>query len=252
MGPAEYMLDDRIPHRPAHVQPLIIVQARMESTRLPGKVMLPLEGLPLLEGLLKRLFLVRVPVVLATSTSSKDERLVKIARRLDVPSFQGSEEDVLDRFYRATKERHVDAVVRITADCPLTDPHMVDRALDCFYHYQVDYLSNTLRRTFPKGFDIEIFRASVLEECALKASTPYEREHVTPYIVGHPERFRLANFASPDNFSAWRLTVDTHADYDLVALVMSNVHGETSFESVKRVLLQHPDWQGKNTPSVSH
>ncbi len=247
MAFVEYTLDEPIPHRPPHIQPLIILQARMGSTRLPGKVMMPLEGLPLVEGLLRRLTILHIPLILATSVAPKDNVLVEVARRCNIPVFQGSEEDVLDRFYQIVKGRHVDAVVRLTADCPLTDPVMVDRALDCFYQAGVDYLSNTLRRTYPKGFDIEIFKRSVLEETAANATSPYEREHVTPYIMTHSGRFRLANFAARDDWSSWRLTVDTKADYELVATVMAQLHGDTSYSAVKRVLRDHPDWRERNT-----
>jgi spore coat polysaccharide biosynthesis protein SpsF len=243
----EYILSNFIPKPPLHFQPLIIVQARMGSTRLPGKVMMPLEGLPLIEGLLKRLFFAHVPIVLATSVFPEDNVLVSVADKLGVSAFQGSEDDVLDRFYQVTKSRHVDAIVRITADCPLTDPDMIVRALNCFYASNVDYLSNTIRRTYPKGLDIEIFRTTALAEAAEKAKSPYEREHVTPYILSHPKRFVLANFVGDSDLSSWRLTVDTKDDYELITMVMARLHGQTSYDSLKTILALHPEWQLLNT-----
>jgi spore coat polysaccharide biosynthesis protein SpsF len=123
---------------------------------------------------------------------------------------------------------------------------MVDKALDLFYHMRPDYLSNTLRRTYPRGFDIEIFSRKALEIAAKESQLPRDREHVTTYIITHPERFILANFALAEDFSAWRLTVDTQHDFALVERVISNLGKVVSYETVKNLLLCHPEWQKMN------
>lgn len=163
----EFSLTDPIPRRPISSRPVVIVQARMRSTRLPGKVLRPLQGIPMVQRLLERLSSLgkTVPVILATTKHSTDSILAALAHRRGVRVFRGSEEDVLDRFASAIAGVPADAIVRLTADCPLIDPTMVDRALDLFYHLKVDYLSNTLHRTYPRGFDIEIISRTALE-CA--------------------------------------------------------------------------------------
>jgi spore coat polysaccharide biosynthesis protein SpsF len=244
----EYSLNTDIPHRPASARPVVIVQARMGSTRLPGKVMMPMNGVPMLQGMLERLSSLQpaVPILLATTTLPHDQPLVEMARHSGVQVFRGSEEDVADRFAKAVATTPADTIVRLTGDCPLIDPSMVDTALDLFYHIHPDYLSNTLHRTYPRGFDIEIFSRKAIEIVAREAVSPRDREHVTKYIVSHPERFVLTNFAFAEDFSRWRLTVDTEDDFLLVELVLSNLGKTVSFERVKSLLFLHPEWQKMN------
>jgi spore coat polysaccharide biosynthesis protein SpsF len=244
----EYTLTSTIPRRPASARPVVIIQARMGSTRLPGKVMLPMNGVPMLQGMLERLLCLQphVPLLLATTTSPDDAVLAQVGERMGVLVFRGSEDDVLDRFAKAVATTPADTVVRLTADCPLTDPLMIDKALDLFYHVRPDYLSNTLRRTYPRGFDIEIFSREALEIASREAIHPREREHVTPYILTHSERFVLANFASAQDYSSWRLTVDTKEDFVLVERVLSALGKQGSFEMVTNLLDRHPEWQKMN------
>lgn len=244
----EYLLERSVPQRPPSSRPVIVVQARMSSTRLPGKVMLPLAGVPMVQRLLERLSSLKgnVPVILAISDKPSDTVMVPIAQSLGVRVFFGSEEDVLDRFASAVADVPADAIVRLTADCPLNDPAMVDRALDLFYHLGVDYLSNTLRRTYPRGFDIEIVSRSALMAAAREAKKVREREHVTPFILEHPERFRCACFIAKDDLSSWRLTVDTKDDAALVEKVLSELTGLFTYEMVRAVLLRHREWQRMN------
>jgi spore coat polysaccharide biosynthesis protein SpsF len=244
----EYLLERSVPHRPSSSRPVILVQARMGSTRLPGKVMLPLAGVPMVQRLLERLSSLKsnVPVILAIPDKPADFVLVPVAQRLGVRVFSGSEEDVLDRFASAVAHDQVDAIVRLTADCPLIDPAMVDRALDLFYHLQVDYLSNTLHRTYPRGFDIEIVSRAAFMSAAREAKELRDREHVTPFILEHPERFTCACFIAKDDLSSWRLTVDTKDDVALVERVLSELTGPFSYEMVREVLLRHPEWQCMN------
>lgn len=220
----------------------------MGSTRLPGKVMMLINGLPMLQGMLERLHqaLPTSALLLATSTHPRDELLATMAESLGIRVFRGSEEDVLDRFASAVAHTSADVVVRLTGDCPLIDPTMVDRALDLFYHVLPDYLSNTLRRTYPRGLDIEIFSRKALEIAAREAVMPKDREHVTTYITAHPEKFFLANFALPEDLSAWRLTVDTEEDAALVRRVAADLKSSCSFNQLQQVLHLHPEWQAIN------
>ena len=244
----EYPLERSVPRRPPSSRPVIVVQARMGSTRLPGKVMLPLAGVPMVQRLLERLSPLKgkVPLILAVSDKPADTAMVPIAQRLGASVFFGSEEDVVNRFASAVANVQADAIVRITADCPLSDPGLVNRALDLFYHLGVDYLSNTLHRTYPRGFDIEIVSRDALMSAAKEAKEPREREHVTPFIIEHPERFRSACFIAKDDLSTWRLTVDTMDDVVLVERVLSELTGLFTYEMVRDVLLRHPEWQRIN------
>ena len=244
---SEYVLGETVPRRPPSSRPVIVVQARMGSTRLPGKVMLPLKGVPMVQRLLERLSsLKNVPVVLATTELPADDCLGPIAQRSGVRLFRGSEEDVLGRFASAITGMSVDAIVRVTGDCPLTDPVMIDQALDLFYHLRVDYLSNTVHRTYPRGFDIEIISRTALMSAAEKARSRPEREHVTPFIYGRPKGFACVSFVAKDDMSSWRLTVDTKDDAELVERVLSELTGLFRYEDVREVLLRHPEWQQIN------
>ncbi len=244
----EYQLGSFVPRRPDSARPVIIIQARMNSTRLPGKVLLPLCGVPMVQGMLRRLSVLkeRVPIILAISTHPNDTILMDVAATTGVAVIRGSEEDVLDRYVKAVASTSADTVVRLTADCPLSDPEMVDQALDLFYHLHVEYLSNSLRRTYPRGFDIEIMSRTALESAAREAVLHREREHVTPFIRNHPERFSQACFVSPEDFSSWRLTVDTKEDAEIVQHVLSKLGGSFTFETVKHVLEAHEEWRQIN------
>src|SRR5262249_16076590 len=158
-----------------------IVQARMGSMRFPDKVMRPIGSAPLIERLLERLSRSRRlnPIVLATSTDAGNAKLVKHVLLLGFPVFEGSEDDVLDRYYQAAKVYSSDVVVRITGDCPLVDPELVDHLIARFHNEQVDYASNTNPPTYPDGLDLEVFTFAALERAWRESTRPHEREHVT-------------------------------------------------------------------------
>jgi spore coat polysaccharide biosynthesis protein SpsF len=240
----EYSLYDFIPRRSPASRPAIIVQARMGSTRLPGKVMMLMNGTPMLQGMLERLISLQsfAILILATTQSPREQPLVDIASKLGVQVFRGSEEDVLDRYAQAVEDTPADAIVRLTSDCPLIDAAMIDKALDLFYHLHPDYLSNTLHRTYPRGFDMEIFSRKALEIAAKEAVLPSDREHVTLYVVSHPEQFHLVNFVSDEDLSQWRLTVDTKDDFTLVEQVLSNLGKKCTYAEIKTLLHTHPEW----------
>jgi glutamate-1-semialdehyde 2,1-aminomutase len=205
------------------VKVLALVQARMGSARLPNKVMREVGGIPLIELLLTRLSQSKTinQIVVATSIDAKNLPLVNHVSSLGYQSFQGSEQDVLERFYFAAQQFVGDIIIRITGDCPLIDPQLVDEAIQKFQESGVDYLCNANPPTFPDGLDIEVFSFSSLERAYYEANAPSDREHVTPYIreSGH---FSTVNVASEADFSNLRWTVDEDQDLEVVRFVVEH------------------------------
>jgi spore coat polysaccharide biosynthesis protein SpsF len=192
----------------------------MRSTRLPNKVMLPILGRPMLELMIERLRRARLldGIVIATSTDPSCQVIEELACRLRVGCYRGSEDDVLDRVLQAARSARAGVIVETTGDCPLLDPEVVDRVIEAFQSQQVDYCSNILERTYPRGMDVQVFPVRVLEEVARLTQDPVDREHVSLYIYEHPERFSLRNVASGLRQRYWdlRLTVDTAEDFALI------------------------------------
>jgi spore coat polysaccharide biosynthesis protein SpsF len=228
-----------------------IIQARMGATRLPGKVLKQLAGKSVLEQVIGR---VRQAgrlqgVMVATTTAPQDEAVVAECRRLGVPVFQGSEQDVLSRYHGAATAVGAEAVVRITADCPLFDGAMLDRMLEIFLAANqpavtVDYLSNVQHRTFPRGLDAELFTFAGLDRIFREAVKPYEREHVTPYFYQHPELFRLRSFVGEPDHSAYRWTLDTPEDWSMIQAVYAalGMRGEMfGTEDILGLLRERPE-----------
>ena len=199
------------------------VEARMRSTRLPGKVLKPILGRPMLALMVERLQRVRHldDVIIATTVDPSCDPIEDLAHRLGVGYYRGSEEDVLDRVLQAARQARTDVIVETTGDCPLIDPGTVDRVIKTFLENDIDYCSDVLERTYPRGIAAQVFPLSVLEEVARLTNDPVDHEHVSLYIYEHPERFRLLNVSS--NLPLWaaelRLTVDTIEDFDLVTRI---------------------------------
>lgn len=229
-----------------------IVQARTGSTRLPGKVLRDLCGKPMLARVLERLRrATRVDEVLvATSTLPGDDAIADFCAEQGWRCFRGSESDVLDRYARAAHEAAADVIVRITADCPLIDPGVVDEVVAAFLNSEppVDYACNFHpARTFPRGLDAEVFSREVLDRCAREVTDPSGREHVTSWIYRHPEQFRLTGIASPDDQSAHRWTVDTPEDFALVQTIYSHFgHDRFTWREVLAAFEAHPEWAAIN------
>jgi glutamate-1-semialdehyde 2,1-aminomutase len=204
-----------------------IIQARMGSTRLPGKSMADIGGHPLLWHVVNRVRKARSidKVVIATTENASDGAIAEFCRREAVDCFRGSENDVLDRFYCAAKSAAANTVVRITADCPLIDPEVIDKVVARFQLADCDYVSNVLRYTYPDGLDVEVFSTVALGRAWNEARKPSEREHVTPYLRG--AKFRTANVESdqPVSPSRFRWTVDNAADLHFVRAVYSAMNG---------------------------
>ncbi|WP_339367529.1 glycosyltransferase family protein [Thalassoporum mexicanum] len=188
-------------------------------------------------------------VVIATTTKEQDEPIVSEAKKLGVNCFRGSEANVLARYYLAAKANQAELVVRITADCPLYDPQVLTDMLSEYQHKiatgeQVDYLSNVLKRSFPRGLDTEIFPIAVLAETYANASQSYEQEHVTPYIHQHPEKFALHDYVGDRDWSAHRWTLDTIEDWQLITAIYNRLYqpGEIfTTQAVIELLQQQPE-----------
>jgi spore coat polysaccharide biosynthesis protein SpsF len=205
---------------------IAVLQARMSSTRLPGKVLLRTCGKPLLQHQIERVKRARGidALVVATSTDASDDALQALCDSLGVACHRGSLEDVLDRFVGAARPFAPAFVVRLTGDCPLTDPQVIDRVIAAAQEPGVDYASNALHPTFPDGLDVECMRFEVLVQAALEAKKPSEREHVTPFIHTQPQRFGLRDVKNDVDLSALRWTVDEPADFVFVSQVFEHLY----------------------------
>jgi spore coat polysaccharide biosynthesis protein SpsF len=205
---------------------LAILQARFTSRRLPGKVLMPILGAPMLEHHIARLRRsLRISrLVLATSVDASDDPVAGLARKLGVDCYRGSLEDVLERFHAAAARYRARNIVRLTGDCPLADWEIIDRVIELHELSGADFASNTIERTYPRGLDVEVFTGAALERAQSEAMSPYEREHVTPYIEDHPEHFSVANLAADRNLSHWRWTVDEPEDFRFVEQVYGKLY----------------------------
>jgi spore coat polysaccharide biosynthesis protein SpsF len=200
---------------------IAILQARASSRRLPGKVLKPILGQPMLARQIERIRrAVRLDaLVLATSDGTEDDAVAAVGSSIGVPVYRGSLDDVLDRFYRAAEPYRPSHVVRLTGDCPLADWRVIDAVIDLALTSGHDYASNTMPPTFPDGLDVEIIRFPALAAAWREATSAPEREHVTPFLRNHPERFTFANLPSPEDLSALRWTVDEPADFTFVTAI---------------------------------
>ena len=227
---------------------VIIVQARMTSTRLPGKVLKEVLGKPLLVYQLERLRRVQLAdeIILATTTNQTDDILAAFAAKEEIRCYRGDEQDVLDRYYQAAVMAEADVVVRVTSDCPLIEPSIIDAVIQAYNESPgIDYVSNTLSRTYPRGLDVECFSFTALEIAWKNANKTYEREHVTPYLYQQP-RFIKEEVKADGDYSQYRWTVDTQEDYELVRLLLEELYPVQpyfSWRDVMNVMERHPDWK---------
>lgn len=200
---------------------LAILQARMSSSRLPEKVLRPIVGRPMLEHQIKRINRARLidKMVLATSTDPSDDPLERFCVKTDTDCFRGDLDNVLDRFYRAAKKYNPEHIVRLTGDCPLTDPEVIDATIQYYLDNDFDYVSNSLQPTFPDGLDVEVFSFAALEQAFEEAELPSEKEHVTPYINRNPGLFKIGNYSNTENLSGLRWTVDEPRDFEFVTQI---------------------------------
>lgn len=215
---------------------LAIIQARYNSTRFPGKVVKKINNKTILEILIRRLSRSKhiTKIIVACSNNRNDKAIVTICRKLGVNYFIGSENDVLNRFYHAAKKYRGINIARITADCPLIDPNIVDDVISNFFFKNVDYASNVNPPTFPDGLDVEVFKFRVLKEAYIKARQSTEREHVTPFIINN-KKFKKFNLKHPIDYSSLRLTLDEKEDLVLIAKIIKYFKNNLNF-NLKNIL----------------
>lgn len=219
-----------------------LVQARVGSTRLPGKILKEICGKTILHHEIDRLKKCKEidEIVIATTDKEDDDKIVNEAKKLSVKYFRGSENDVLSRFYYSAKENNADIIVRVTSDCPCIDFEILDKMLiyfkDKYKEKQIDYLSNTINRTYPRGYDIEIFTFSALEKSYINAKKEYEREHVTPYIYDKTNNFLKLSFENKDDYSNYRVTLDTIEDFIVIKNIFENLYYKNPYFKLNDVV----------------
>jgi spore coat polysaccharide biosynthesis protein SpsF len=209
----------------SHLKIVAIIQARMGSTRLPGKVLLDLGGDTVLSRVVRRVRRAKLigEVVIATTKDARDDAIVAECQRLAVQCFRGEELDVLDRYYRAAESTGADAVVRITSDCPLIEPEVSDRVVQAFLDRSPAYASNTLTRTYPRGLDTEIMTSVALARAWKEAQRAYQRVHVTPYLYENPDLFNIEQITAEQNYADHRWTLDTPEDLAFLRAVYARM-----------------------------
>ena len=232
-----------------------VIQARMLSTRLPGKVMRLVQGVPMILHVVRRVRCARRvgEVVVATTTDPSDDGMAGVLEAAGVRVFRGSMHDVLDRYYQAARHFDMAHVVRITADCPLIDGAVIDQVIGAYEGSGADYASNVLQRTFPDGQDVEVFSAAALERSWRAACQPREREHVTVHIRQHPEIFRLLNVVNGQDWSRKRWTLDHAEDLSLIEAVMDHFLPEGKpfgMRDIAAFLEQHPELEALNSHHI--
>jgi spore coat polysaccharide biosynthesis protein SpsF len=237
-----------------------IIQARMGSSRLPGKVLRHLGGKTVLAQVIERVKAGRGidAVVVATTTNAADDPIEREALNKGATVFRGDENDVLRRYCHAARQSGADVVVRVTSDCPLIDPGVLSEMLRRFLEAegrgnQIDYLSNTLERTFPRGLDVEIFTFSALQRADREAAEPSHREHVTPYIWNHPDLFSIVQYTDAADRSGLRWTLDTEEDWLFLSAVFRSLEeagSAVTTAAVLQLLERHPELKEINAHVV--
>jgi spore coat polysaccharide biosynthesis protein SpsF len=230
------------------------IEARMASTRLPGKVLLPLAGKPALHMMIERIKHSGYvdDIIIATTTNKEDAQIENLALKLGVKCYRGSEEDVLSRVLEASKTYKVDLICELTGDCPLIDPVIIDQVITAHLSGNYDYTSNTFtHRTFPRGLDVHVFPVSVLERTAELTSDPIDRVHVSYFIYTNPKLFKLNGvYANPEVFGPdIRITLDTFEDYEIIGSIYSALYkpGEVFLaKDIIKYLKDNPDIAEKN------
>jgi spore coat polysaccharide biosynthesis protein SpsF (cytidylyltransferase family)/aryl-alcohol dehydrogenase-like predicted oxidoreductase len=222
-----------------------ILQARVSSRRLPGKILLPLQGKPMLFRQIERISRSRLigRLIVATSTHPSDDRVNRLCKKYPIECMRGSLRDVLDRYYRVACKIRPRHVVRLTADCPLIDPELIDEIIAFYLNGNYDYVSNKIKPTYPNGLDVEVFSFAALERAWRQADLLSEREHVTPYIYKHPELFYIGNFRSRVDHSDMRWTVDIKGDYLFVKTIYDALYCKKSdfnTADIMNYLKRHP------------
>ena len=216
------------------------IEARMTSSRLPGKVLMEAVGKPMLELMIERLR--QVPslddIVIATTINATDNPIIELAKRLGVGSHRGSEEDVLQRVLDTARSHKADIIVELTGDCPLIDPEIVEQTIQHYLKSDVDFTSNILKRAYPIGMDSLVFATDILADVSKRTNDPIDHEHVSLFIYRHPELYSLANFDAPTALTQpeLRLTLDTPEDLKLIRAIFSELYPRNPHFSLYDIL----------------
>jgi len=238
-----------------------IIQARMSSTRLPGKIMMTVNDKPLLHYVINQVRHSKKinKLIVATTELPQDNEIVQFLTSYDVDVFRGNETDVLDRYYQCAKNFKADTIVRITSDCPLIDPNLIDNCITEFENNGYDYFSNINKKAgenwvyhlsgYPLGFAVEVFTYATLENAWKNAKKPSEREHVTQYILNNPKSFKIGNMENSSDYSDIRLAVDHKIDFDLVKIVIEHfpINAIFKLEKVVDFLNNNPNLKQINS-----
>ncbi len=219
---------------------VIIIQARMGSSRLPGKVLREINGVPLLKIQYDRVVRSSVKkIIIATTPEERDQPILDFCQRYNIPCFLGDENDVLKRYYECAKEYNAKTVIRLTSDCPLVSPKTIDDVLNLFKSGDFDYAANTVpveTSSFPNGSDVEVFSIEALERANKEASSTSDREHVTFYFWQNPDKFKTTQLKNDQDFSKFRYTVDYPEDLKVVEFILNELKKNGSEGTVEEMV----------------
>ena len=223
-----------------------VIQARVGSTRLPKKVLLRLEGKTVLEHVISRVEASKKidQIIVATTTAAEDQVIADLCKRIGIHVYRGSENDVLDRYYQAVLPFKPNHIVRITADCPLMDPKVIDWVVTCHLNKKADYTANIFKETFPDGLDVEAFTFETLKRAWEEAALASEREHVTPFIRKRKDLFKQENIECGVNLGGKRWTLDNQEDFEFIKAVYEALYSNNPLFSMEEVLMfleQNPE-----------
>lgn len=223
----------------------IMLQARMDSRRLPGKVMIHISGKPMIWHIINRLKNVKLAdeIILLTTKKSSDDILIKIAEKNNILHYRGAINDVLTRYYNCAQKFSSNIIIRITGDCPLIDPLLVDQLIKFYQLHSYDYVSNTLKPTYPDGLDVEIFSFNTLQQLEKLTTKKSDREHVTSFIMKNKSHFKIFNFENTEDLSTLRWTVDQKNDLKLIRKIYNLMKPNTLFSSktILKLIKKYPD-----------
>ncbi|MBI3290816.1 glycosyltransferase family protein [Candidatus Falkowbacteria bacterium] len=221
---------------------LCVIQARMGSTRLPGKILKEISGMPSLEYQVNRIKQAKKvdKIVIATTTDKSDDPVEKLCKKINIDCFRGSTDDVLDRYYQCVqKYPEYENIIRLTGDCPLTDPKVIDQVIDLFESGDYDYANNVQPDTFPDGMDVEVFKRGAIEISAKESTTEFEHEHMNEYVLNSNE-FKKGNLKAEHDYSKYRLTVDNQEDYEVVKFLAEHCPADAAYLDYIEMLEKNP------------
>lgn len=219
----------------------VIIQARMGSTRLPGKIMKKIEQKTVLEYVISSLEKSKFiqEIIIATTKNKEDDVIEDKVKKLGKKIYRGSQDNVLERYTFAARENNLDVIIRITSDCPLIEVDVVDDIISEFLDKKPDYISNTIKRTYPRGMDCEVFSIYALEKAYRYANSDSDKEHVTPYIHENPDIFEIRNYCGEEDYSKYRITVDVEEDFEVISFIIKEINNkglDFSYKSIIKII----------------